>query len=228
MPKKLSRSAFVPLIVTEIIIGTIVALAAFLLFVDLSRDVLSREILTFDTTLSHTVYSLRTPELTEIMMGITLLGGNIALAFFSVTVFLYLLFKKYRREAFLFGVTFGIGVLLNLLLKQLVARARPEIEPLIQEIFYSYPSGHSMNAFVFYALMAYFCFHFSRNLNLGVIVGSFLILLILLIGFSRIYLGVHYPSDVLAGFFAGAAWFVTVLVVDRTIQAFRHYNSRKK
>lgn len=211
----------------EIIIGSIAAAFALVLFADLSRNVISEEILLFDHDLSRMIYSYRTPFMTQIALGITFLGGSIWLTIASVALMLFLILKKYYRAALIFIFTFSTGVLLNLLLKHIIARARPEIEPLLEEIFYSYPSGHSMNAFIFYALVAYLTYHISRNLpvSLGVVFVSSI--LILSIGISRIYLGVHYPSDVLAGFLGGTVWFLTVLVITKTLTVFR-YRSVKK
>lgn len=217
---------FFPLVLVEILIGSFLVVLAVLLFLDLSKHVFTENILAFDRAVSETVYSIRSPFLTAIMLFVTFLGGNIALFVGSVGIFLFLLVKRYRQEALLFIFTFSTGVFLNLLLKYVVARARPEIAPLINEIFYSYPSGHSMNSFVFYSLLAYLFYHFSRNLTLSILVGLGCLFLILLIGVSRVYLGVHYPSDVVAGYLAGIGWLLTVLVVQRTLRMYRYLKKR--
>jgi membrane-associated phospholipid phosphatase len=219
-------AAFVPLVMLEIIIGSSLAALAFLLLSDLSNRVLGQEIQVIDQSLSHLVYSFRTPALTQIMLGISFLGGVSFLLVSSAVVFLLLLWKKYRREAVLFLFTFAAGFFLNLVMKYSIARVRPDMAPLIQEIFYSYPSGHSMNSFVFYSLVSYLTYHFTRNVKLSLLVTFGSILLIISIGISRVYLGVHYPSDVAAGFLAGAGWFLVVLVIDRTLKAF--WFSRRK
>ncbi len=218
------------MLTAEIILGIVLAAGSFLLFADLSRHVISEEILLLDTSLSETVYSLRSPLLTQTFLFITFLGGSTWLLFASLVMFLFLILKKKTHAALLFLFTFSLGVALNLFIKYIVARARPDIEPMIDEIFYSYPSGHSMNAFVFYALLAYLTYHVGRNSMVSALVTFLCGILILAIGFSRIYLGVHYPSDVIAGFLAGCAWFLTVLVSHKTIQAYRSYQRapRKK
>lgn len=224
----LPPASFVPLVLVEIIVGSLLASLAFLIFADLSRHVLNANILAFDRAVAETMYALRSPTLTEIMLFISFLGGTVVLLSGSLAVFGFLVIKNYRREAVLFIFTVATGFLLNLILKYVVARARPDIAPLIQEVFFSYPSGHSMNSFVFYTLLAYLVYHFSRNAVLSAVVSIGCLGLILLIGVSRVYLGVHYPSDVLAGFLAGLGWVLTILVIQRTFRVYRYFRTPRK
>jgi undecaprenyl-diphosphatase len=217
----LRNAPIVSLLLVEIIVGAVLACLSFLLFFDLSRHVMAENFLLFDRTITTYFYSVRSPELTQFMLLCTFLGSPLLLSVASVTLFCGLLWKKYRYEAALFALTFVTGFWLSLLFKAIVARARPETAPLIRELFYSFPSGHSMNSLVFYALLSYLVYHFTRRTR-GTLLVSFLCgLLILLIGSSRIYLGVHYPSDVVAGYLAGSGWFLTVLVIARTLTAYR-------
>lgn len=206
----------IPLILLEIAVGTVIAVVAFLSFLYLSHEVNETTLPIIDRELSNLLYSYRSPVLTQIMLLFTFLGGNIMLTISSLALFLLLFIKNYRHEASLFGVTFVMGCILNLLLKEIIGRARPDMSPLIHEMYYSFPSGHSMNSLVFYALLAYLTYHFTRSISRTVFVSSLCILLILMIGLSRIYLGVHYPSDIMAGYLAGVTWFITVLVIERT------------
>ena len=224
----LPPASFVPLVRIEIIVGSLLAGLAFLIFADLSRHVLNANILAFDRAVSEAIYAYRSPALTSLMIFISFLGGTVVLLGGSVAVFLFLLIKSYRREAVLFLFTVATGFVLNLILKYVIARTRPDIAPLIQEVFFSYPSGHSMNSFVFYALLAYLVYHLSRNAALSVVVSTGCIGLILLIGISRIYLGVHYPSDVFAGFLVGLGWVLTILVVQRTFRVYRYFRTPRK
>jgi len=223
----LQPSSFVPLVVVEIIIGSLLLVLSFIFFIKLSSYVLDKSIFVFDQAVSQDVYALRSPMLTRLMYVISFLGGSVWLLGGSIAVCTALLFKNYRREAVLFLLTFSVGVLLNLLLKDAVARARPDIAPLTQEVFYSYPSGHSMNALVFYGLLTYLVYRVSRNLTLSMLVGLGSSLLVLAIGISRVYLGVHYPSDVIAGYLAGAGWILTVLVLQRTIRVYHYFKAKK-
>lgn len=110
------------------------------------------------------------------------------------------------------ALALGGGMVFNLLLKELFRRERPELHRLIEEGGYSFPSGHSMASFLFYGMVAVFLYLFvvSRLAKLGIVLAA--VILIACVGASRIYLGVHYPSDVLAGYAAGGAWLVLCLL----------------
>lgn len=218
--RPLHHAPLISLVMLEIIGGTALAGIAFVLFFDLAHRVLTQPFLQFDRTITTFFYTQRSPLMTQLMLFFTFLGGTVTLGGASLVLFGGLLWKRYRYEAALFGLTFATGCWLNLLFKAIIARARPDTAPLIHELFYSFPSGHSMNSLVFYGLLSYLVYHFTRNIRLTLIVSCLSSLLILLIGSSRIYLGVHYPSDVLAGYLAGAGWFLTVFVIARTLHAF--------
>jgi undecaprenyl-diphosphatase len=108
----------------------------------------------------------------------------------------------------LLGVRF-----LNTILKSIYTRERPELEQILAANYYSFPSGHSMNSFAFYSLMAVLLSSMVHNkiCKIAIFLSAFAV--IILIGLSRIYLGVHFPLDVLAGFVAGAAWVALLLGV---------------
>jgi undecaprenyl-diphosphatase len=80
-----------------------------------------------------------------------------------------------------------------------------------------------MNAFIFCALLSYFSFHFFRNKKVTVLLTVLSMIYVLVVGFSRVYLGVHYFSDVVAGYIAGFWWFVTVLLLDKTLIFYKLY-----
>ncbi|HVF69803.1 MAG TPA: phosphatase PAP2 family protein, partial [Xanthomonadales bacterium] len=95
----------------------------------------------------------------------------------------------------------------------------------------SFPSGHSMNSSVFFLSLTYFIFRNTRNRKLGIILTIFSGIIVVLIGLSRIYLGVHFPSDVLGGYAAGLLWFVAVLLFEKIIiflRLFKKFEMGKK
>ena len=103
--------------------------------------------------------------------------------------------------------------------KELFARPRPYFEhPLVLETSYSFPSGHATMSLIFYGMLAYFCVLALRTwrARTAVIFGASL--LVLLIGFSRIYLGVHYFSDVVAGFASGGIWLSALITGSETLR----------
>src|SRR5207244_443099 len=104
-------------------------------------------------------------------------------------------------------VAVGGAQLLISLFKVVFHRARPTFtDPVTTAQGFSFPSGHSMGAMVFFGLMAYFLIRDNEKLSIRVIIGLIFVATVLLVGFSRIYLGVHFPSDVVAGYAAGIAW----------------------
>lgn len=200
----------------EILIGITLSIVSLIIFAVITNDVLQLETALIDESLSQAVYGYRNPSLTQIMIIISLLGADIALLIAGfVTV--GLAWKNHKHEAVLFLTVLAIGLFLNILLKMIFQRPRPEFDPILDmSTSYSFPSGHAMNGFIFYSTLAYFVYHFTRNKVLSIAAICVALVLILLIGLSRVYLGVHYPSDVLAGFIAGFFVFVTAIVLERT------------
>jgi undecaprenyl-diphosphatase len=159
------------------------------------------------------------PELEEAMLDITALGGWPVLILVTVAVAGYLLLRRQRRATVFLFVATGGGFLVSSLLKALFARPRPDIVPHLTSVDSpSFPSGHSMLSAVVYLTLGVLL---SRMVGdraiklyfLGVALG-----LTFLIGLSRIYAGVHYPSDVLAGWSAGLAWAVLCWLVAGYLQ----------
>lgn len=165
------------------------------------------ELATIDRAILKFVANFRTPAITAMAVDLTSLGSTVVLAIFSLASALLFWMKRDRLGGlqFLIG-SMGAG-LFAAGLKTLFERERPEIVPHLIEVHgFSYPSGHSLSASAIYlttVLVACRDFRtFRERTILFLMSGS----LISVIGFSRIYLGVHYPSDVLAGISFGAAW----------------------
>jgi membrane-associated phospholipid phosphatase len=111
-----------------------------------------------------------------------------------------------------------------MLLKFIFSRPRPLIPLLEPARGFSFPSGHAMMSFSFYGLLIYLVYVGVKNPYLKWLLMSFLLILIFLIGFSRVYLRVHYASDVIAGFAAGFIWIVLSLFITGRIEQY----SKKK
>lgn len=206
--KKLTRALAEISICLAIILGTLI------IFFKLDDYANTPFIMFIDKVIPEFIYTLRTPLLNSIMAGISFFGNELLLAAAFVFVLL-LIVKKHIKDAVIFLIILFSGFYFNLVLKEIYMRPRPDLMPLAQELTYSFPSGHSMNSILFYSLISYFIFRNSRNKKIekaATIISAFLILGI---GFSRIYLGVHYPSDVLAGFIAGLFYFSLVVLVER-------------
>lgn len=210
---------------TEILLGLVVSSVAFFIFWEMSETVLKRERFIFDNTISMFFYHLRNPILTPIMQFFTFIGIDGILAP-SVLIPVFLYWKKRKYEAILFIVMIGMGAILNTLLKVITQRPRPTFEPLAIEPSLSFPSGHSMNSFIFFTTLAYFYYHFMHKRRSGLLAFFAAAVIILCIGITRIYLGVHYPSDVLGGYIAGLIWLLFVFLIDKTIRFFRLFKAK--
>ncbi|MXO73755.1 phosphatase PAP2 family protein [Altererythrobacter aerius] len=146
----------------------------------------------------------------EIVRDVTAMGGVFLRNLFAVAAVVALLFLRLRREAVLFAMTVAGGWIANTLLKVLVGRERPQIVPHLMEAGgESFPSGHSFNAAVVYIAMALaFAAMSSRHSVRYTLIASAMVLSAM-IAWSRVMLGVHFPSDVTAGWLGGAAWAFT-------------------
>nr|WP_315021272.1 phosphatase PAP2 family protein [uncultured Aminipila sp.] len=171
--------------------------------------------LVFDTVIRGTVISWRNELLNPILTGVTYLGNPNTIIFFCIVL---LFFKKTRVE---YGMPLGIAVscsaTIQTTIKVIVHRPRPPVENfLILQGGFSFPSGHSCSGLVFYGLFAYLILHTAVDKTVYKIIGNLFIALVLVIGFSRIYVGVHYPTDVLGGWSLGLAiLMVAISVIDR-------------
>jgi undecaprenyl-diphosphatase len=143
----------------------------------------------------------------ELVRDITALGGSAVLVLITVSVIGFLsLEHKPRTIAFLVLAVLG-GLVLSLLLKELFDRPRPEFLPHGQNVYtQSFPSGHSMNAAVVYLTLASILARAQKPAAIKLYVVAMSIFVTILVGLSRVYLGVHWPTDVLAGWAAGGAW----------------------
>lgn len=148
--------------------------------------------------------------LLEIVRDTTALGGVFLRNLFAIGAVVALLFLRLRREAVLFAMTVASGWLANTAIKMAVGRERPQIVPHLMEAGgESFPSGHSFNAAVVYIAMALAFAALSRRHSVRYTLIASALALSGLIAWSRVLLGVHYPSDVIAGWLGGAAWAFT-------------------
>jgi len=166
----------------------------------------------FDQALISFIRGFETPALTSIMKLFTFIGSfPVVLVIFLIVSFIFYRVLKSRTEIFLVAAVIVGTQVINLLLKLLFHRARPDIHLLIDVGGYSFPSGHAMSAFAVYGILTFvFWRHIPKSIGrISLIIGSSMF--ILFIGMSRIYLGVHYPSDIIGGYFASAAWLTVAI-----------------
>ena len=190
-----------------LIAGALVALAGTWAFARLARLMGEGTTQPFDEAVLHWMADHRVPWLERTMLEITLLGNGAPIAATVAVAALFLWLTRHRYSALLLLVATAGGLALNGILKTVYGRPRPGIFTWGQEVLtYSFPSGHAMSSAIVYGTVAYLAArlqkrHLHRMLTL-VTAG----LIIALISISRMYLGVHYPSDVVAGVAVGIAW----------------------
>lgn len=175
-----------------------------LLFSVICYGVLSYDSLVIDTKVySFIADNIMSDGITSVLKVITELGGVAFIVLAGVLIFM--LCKKIR-----WFVTFDlVGVtLINQVIKHIVRRPRPNVLRLVEEDGYSFPSGHSMVSMAFYGIIIYLVYKNVTNKYLRWTLIILLSLLILSIGFSRIYVGVHYFTDVVGGFLLGLAYLI--------------------
>ena len=207
LARRLSREEYLGLHLT---VGLLLSLCLLGGFVAIARSVEGhRQLTRFDETLGLRLQKQReaSPLTRAVLVGVTELGSVPAMAGLALFVALILLVRRQRLLAIVWLIAPAGGGLLDMALKRFFERDRPPFhDPAIQTTTLSFPSGHSMGSVVGYGLLAYLLVLVlpSRWARLAVVLG--LGLLVLAIGFSRVYLGAHYVSDVLGGFAVGGFW----------------------
>ena len=175
-------------------------------FLKLAEDVFSKEILQADIVGYELISSFLISDFaTPIAKLITNFGG--ALVLIGTTIILVISIKN-RRIGLSIIANLGIVTGLNIVLKQIVQRPRPTEYRIVNETGYSFPSEHSMVSMAFYGFLIYLIYKYVKNQYLKIGLITFLSILIISIGISRIYLGVHYTSDVMAGFCISVSYLV--------------------
>jgi undecaprenyl-diphosphatase len=167
----------------------------------------ANQIIQFDRKIISFVQGFESPRLTTVMKFFTTIGSTNSVVVLSLLV-VFFLYKvvKHKLELILFIAVIGGTPVLNHLLKQFFQRARPDLHRLIEIGGFSFPSGHAMNALTVYGMISFLLWrHIPTQWGRSLLI-VFSTMMIMMIGTSRIYLGVHYPSDIIAGYFAGGCW----------------------
>ncbi|TVZ51401.1 phosphatase PAP2 family protein [Dokdonia sp. Hel_I_53] len=210
-----------PYIITSVI-AVIIVIFGIKVFLELTDALKTTYLKNFDTQVSDYVQGFRSDPLTTYFTFVTDLGDvtGYIIVFSICTILFYFVFKSWKYVAQL-GLVMILALSSNILLKQVINRARPSVEHLVTVKTLSYPSGHAMISMAFYGLLIYLVAQFNMSKIYKVLIISLLIVLILSIGVSRIYLGVHYPSDIVGGFIAGFIWVVFCIMIFNLIKIFR-------
>lgn len=209
-----------------LVIGLGIIVGAALLFAGLAQLVASGATQRFDESVLLWLDQHANEELTVLALEITSLGSGAPVWMIVTVASVFLWVTRHRYSAALLWVAMlGAGIV-NSALKMAFDRPRPELFEWRAPYagLSSFPSGHSTTGMVVYATLAYLVVRLEPSRRLRRLTLGFTATIVVLIGITRLYLGVHYPSDVLGGFVVGLAW---ATVCALTIEAIRYFRSRK-
>lgn len=199
----------------SLLLGLTAAIGVLVFFGWLTDEVLEGDTRAFDEATRAAVHQLASPTLTTTMRGISFFGSTQFLFPASAVIVLVFFFRAWKREAILLAVTMVGASLLNITLKLAFKRVRPEpFFNLATPKSFSFPSGHSLASFCFFGALAAIVTARTKSRRFRVLILITTAAIILLIGLSRIYLGVHYATDVIAGYTAALIWIGAVKFVE--------------
>jgi len=198
--------------VTLISLG--VAVLSLFLFAWIAENVSHDRTANFDYYVRMRIHEFASPGLTKAMIAISFVGGDglTIAAILAVGLFLYF---RWRRATLWLVVTILGALVLDLTLKYAFHRPRPTPFFVALPRTYSFPSGHALFSFCFYGVLAGLLMGRIQSRLARILIWMAAAILVAAIGFSRIYLGVHYPSDVIAGYLTATLWVSTLLALDR-------------
>lgn len=205
-----------------VLAALILVIAGTSIFIELTETLKEDVLAQYDQQISDYIISFRTPVLTEYFYFMTevgdIYGYLIMLAIAIIGTVLYFKNWKYILQTVFVLMLASIS---NVMLKRLVDRPRPGVDHMVVVETLSYPSGHAMSAMAFYGFLIYLLHLFKINNLLKYVTILLLIVIIFSIGISRIYLGVHYPSDIAGGFIAGLIWVFFCILLFNLADVFR-------
>ena len=210
-----------PYVIT-VIIALVIVVGGINLFVELTETLKTETLATYDTAITDYVIYYRTSGLTSYFKFMTYVGDVYGYLIVLV-VFLLISLLVFKRWKYVVQATMilALATISNMVLKRFIDRARPGIEHLVSVETLSYPSGHAMSAMAFYGFLIFLVTKFNIQKVMKYVLIITLITIILSIGISRVYLGVHFPSDIAGGFIAGFIWVVFCALLFDLIELFK-------
>ncbi|SEG51036.1 phosphatase PAP2 family protein [Paenibacillus sp. UNC499MF] len=186
-----------------------------------------QQVAMFDETIISFVQGAESPGLTAAAALLSEIGSSAVVPFITIAAALYLYFVlKHRSEVILLIAAIGGSAILNTILKKIFQRERPTIKIIMEEAGFSFPSGHSMAVVALYGILVYLLWkHISSTAGRTVLI-VLASAMIVAMGLARIYLGVHYPSDVLGGYLASGFWLAVCIWTYRSYRNRRRYAVR--
>lgn len=187
------------------------------ILLELIEDYLTRGNWQFDTLIMSSVQNLKGPILDNVFKVITMAGNTIPMMVITFASVVFMIYIKKGKEGLLLLVNNSGLWVFNILLKQVFKRQRPIGFEMTEAMGYSFPSGHAMIFMGFSILLVYYILIFLKGKRARIFLSISILVFSVLVGFSRVYLGVHYMSDVLAGWFAGILWTSTIIVIYKAL-----------
>jgi undecaprenyl-diphosphatase len=213
----------------QIAAGVLVMVGASWIFGGISEDVWTGDPLTFvDERVAEWFHARTTPFMTASMLVVSNLHGVVAISLYVALLALYVLWKRDWYWLWVLGLAVPGGMLLNELMKFAFQRARPSFDtPLLTLSTFSFPSGHVAGSALFYGMLAAMLVSKLKAWRWRVRVAYGALAMVVIVALSRLYLGVHYLSDVLAAFAEAAAWLSLCLMATKTYSRHLASNLRK-
>ena len=149
--------------------------------------------------------SIRTALLNKFFILISYFGAGDVILFIAAIVTIFLIIKRRKSHIFMLWIILAGNILSAYILKSTIQKSRP-LGGIVEETLFSFPSAHAVLSAAFYGFLIYLIFQSGKNRSFKFFGSAGLLILIILIGFSRLYLGVHYLSDVMAGYLLGGLW----------------------
>ncbi|PIC70484.1 phosphatase PAP2 family protein [Sporosarcina sp. P18a] len=187
-------------------------------FAYIARSIHLQTISSFDEPIIDFVQSAESKGLTSLMKLFTTIGSTTSVALLAILTLSVLLWKKHRAQAVLFAIALAGTGILNQVLKFIFKRERPNFHRLIDIGGYSFPSGHTMMAFSLYTILAYIVWRNLKTTGSRIAITILAVFMIMMIAVSRIYLGVHFPSDIVGGALASSVFLFGVILIYQRFQ----------
>lgn len=225
---KISKSGKAEWITLRFIIAAVLFLATLFAFVSIADEIVLENNSRFDQSISQKILSFESPGATSMMEFFTFFGSHSFLFPAYILLILFYFFKKETRLALdiiMVGLS-STGILF--LFKNIFQRQRP-LDPLIKDVTgFSFPSGHSFSSFTFFGMIIYIIWNTGMSKFWKLFLSIILFLFASVIAFSRVYLRVHYPSDVVAGFCLSIVWLILSLWILHKIDVLKFFSSKAK
>lgn len=209
----------------KLLLASIIFWTPVIIFCKLAGDIIEKEPISFDVSILNFVHTFTSPINDVIFQSATNIAGATVIAFITVLLVIFFLYKNQRVNATILVAGMGGAVAANVILKLLFHRDRPSLwHPSVIETGFSFPSGHSMLSMALVLCIVLILWK-TRYKWVAIISGA---LIVVVVGLSRLYLGVHYPSDVLAGWCVSTAWVLVVYFIIHEIRYRLHSKIQSK